>query len=387
MAELAGETEEQGDGKRVIPFMGNFSSVDGSEIPVPDPLKEEPEKKETGADPEKEIKDPAKTGDPKVETIDYTSFYKKVSDGVGEEIKSDEDIINKIRSGRDLQTKFKEVETKAKSYEDLDPLAKDIDRVRKSGTDLDLYLSARNMTPDTLETRDALYRKFRIENPEYKESLAKTLFEEDFEAKYGVIDQKLNEIEAEDPAIKLKLERAKARLEADEIKSKRFLEDWKAKNVTIAEPDPGLSQEKQEELRQGYLNEAKSFVDNIETLDITVGDGVFKYGLEAYSKDILNDIQNPLETLKRLGVDLIAGKIEADKFGELITKLYAIDGIGKPLADWALEQSNAAHIKTRLDNPEPTKNPAGGDLPEKDHAEKIGEAFQAERDRKRRDRI
>lgn len=374
--------------KHTVPFLGSFNSEDGSEVKKEEVVTEsvtEP-KVETKVDTKVETKtEPPvateKVAEPKVEVIDY---WKKISDAVGEQVSEDQ-IIQKFKSSRDLESKVKTLEVKAKNYEGLDPLALDVDRAKKSGLDINLYLEARNIDPEKIEVKESLRKKFYLEHPTYKRATADILFDDEYDTKYGILEQKFDEAELADNSRKIEL--AKAKLEAETDSAKRFLGEWKAKHVTIPEPAAGITEEQQAEIRSAYMKKADEFVENVGELELPVGDKVFKYGVEAHLKDISSDLKNPLETLKKFGVDLVGQVIDPEVFGETIAKLYALNDVGSSLAKWALEQSDAQTLKTKLNAPTPTNAPAGGDPAEKSHDDKVGEAFEALFRRRRQERI
>lgn len=385
--------EEVIEPKRSVPFLGSFRSDDGSEVqPGEEAVKVEKEPEVPAATQTKEpeaaaTKAPAaepaaQTKEPEVKVIEY---WKEIGAAVGEEFPDKDAVINKLKSSRDLEKQNKELATKAKYYESLDPMALDVDKAKKAGIDLDLYLEARKLDPETIEGKEALRKKFYLENPDMKSSTANILFEDEYNSKFGIITKVMDEVEAAENAPKVDL--ARARLEAETTRAKKFLANWKSEHVTIPEGPSGLTEEEQKKIREDYMNRASEFVSTIGELEIPVGEKSFKFGVESYLKDIEDDIKNPLETLKKFGVDLEKQEIDPEKFGEVIAKLKALNDIGGPLSKWALEQSDGQTLKEKLDLPAPTNIPAGGDPGAKTTDEKVGEAFEAFFRRRRQERI
>ncbi len=176
------------------------------------------------------------------------------------------------------------------------------------------------------------------------------------------------------------VEDAKFDLKSDEIASKRFAGDWKQKNVTISEPQAqGMSQEQ----IQQYYNQANSVVDEFENISIPVGDKVFNFGLEEYKESLRQDLAQPIETLKRFGVDLELGTIDPAKFAELLLSNYALGEIGKPLTDWHLEQANAQTVRQQLNTPTPATPIGSGANKTPTVDERVAQAFQADREARR----
>jgi len=325
---------------------------------------------------------------------DYTKEFAELSELSGFEIKSYDDLVDNLKARRDLETQLIEAKEKLKSYEGLDPLALDIDKASKAGIDINQYLQARTLNPDTLSGKDLLREKFLLENAEQAKNrpdFVKMRFEREFTAKFGEAGKTYSDVDGDD--FESKNEEAnyqKAALQAEEDSAKRYLQDWKAKNVTIKEPAPqvtetGYTEEQTAAIRQEYTNKAKEFVSSVESVEIAVGDKSFTYGIEGHLAAIEKDLANPVETLQRHGIDLVNNKLDPDKMGELITAWYILKdvGFGKSLADFSIEQFNKQTITTKQTGTSPTQPLTGGAIPEKTLGQKIGEGFAAAREAKR----
>lgn len=378
---MADEAEE-----RQPRFLGSFDSSDGSIVPEGSKSKAELEAEKPNEEAQPEPGNKPEVVKPEVadtkSAVTEPEYWKKLSGLVGEDFADESQVISRLKSGRELATRVKDLEVKAKNFEGLDPLAVDVDRAAKSGIDVDLFLEARKLDVNALDTKKALQEKFLRENTEYDRPLALKMFELEYKGKYGILTKDMDDMERADKVEELEI--AKIRLEAEGIKAKRFLGDWKAKNVTI--PDKQVTGPTEEQVRvqaEAYQTKVKEYIGNLGELEIPVGDQVFKFGTDTHLKDISAAVGNPIETLKLMGVDIVKGEIDPEKFGDAITKLLAVDYLGKPLADWALEQSNAAHVKAKLEKPAPNNAPAGGDLPEKSHDERVAAAFEAADKQKR----
>jgi len=242
-------------------------------------------------------------------------------------------------------------------------------------------MKARNLQVEKLDDYNAIKEKFFLENKDMvaqDPEFANMEFERTYKAKYGILTAELDEIQKTEKERDIAYATKALKFEAEQ--SKKFLAEWKAKNVTIPETqtqESGPSVEEQTKVREQYLSQANEFVDGLDVLEVPVGDKVFKYGLKDHVEQIKADMNNPVETLKRFGFDVQSGTIDPNLFGELLVKLYAIDNIIEPLTEWHLEQSNAQTVKTKLEGPAPTQRLSGGPDPEKTHDQKVGEAFAA----------
>lgn len=328
----------------------------------------------------------ATSADPNNGTTDLIAEYRKsISQKTGVEFKSDDEIIERLTKLTAYEQELNTLKNK-NPYDGLDPLAVDMDKATKSGIDINLYWEARQMDPDKLDAKESLRREYLLKHavPGVDSKVLERRFEREFQTKYGIIDRQMDETERE--SSKDQIEAAKDDLATDSVLAKRYLQDWKQKNVTI--PDPAKNGPSQEELaqkRDEYLNRVDSFVDGSDTLEIPVGDKVFKYGLDEHRDDIRNALKNPVEALKEiLGVDVQTGAIDEQRFGASIAALMAFDGIGQKLAEFGVEQFNHQTITQRTTTPAPPQQQLGGAIPERTHDQKVGDAFAALKEQRRR---
>ena len=317
----------------------------------------------------------------KVVVVD--EYWKKAGEKLGSPYASEDELLNEIRSGRDLKNKFKEVEPKLKEYESLDPLARDIDRAVKSGTDVNLYLEARNMDVEKLNGKEALKKAYLIQNQELvaagKKDLVDRQFEREYKNKYGALEQKAEDIALLDDGARSLAEQAQQdaqdHLDLAVHKAKRDLGEWKQKNITVVTPNP----EDQEKFRQQYLQDVEKSVNELSTMDVTVGDKVFKFGVDGYKSKVKEALSNPVEFLKPFGLDLEKGVIDPTKLKDLVLAVLSKNDIAEPVSKWYLEQNNAQTVRSQINTPAPAKPAPGGGSPQKTEDEEIAEAFAAKR--------
>jgi hypothetical protein len=315
----------------------------------------------------------------------FEDYRKTLGQKVGLDLKSDDEIIERLSK---LTAYEQELETykNRNPYEGLDPLAVDLDKATKAGIDINLYWEARQMDPDKLEAKEVLRREYLLKNtvPGIDQSLLSRKFEKDFNSKFGIIDKKMDEVELESSAELVQA--AKDDLALETMLAKRYLQDWKQKNITIPSPaQSGPSPEEIASLRGEYHNRVDSFVDGSDTLEIPVGDKIFKYGLDEHKEDIRNALKNPVEALNEIfGVDVQTSKIDEQKFGAAVAALLSYESLGQKLAEFGVEQFNHQVVTQKLTTPAPPQQQLGGSPPERSHIQKVGDAFQQFREERRR---
>lgn len=369
-----------------IPFKGSFKTSDYQEEPqndVAQTTEDQPQEpvtqgvtsaegiEATGGQPtETQTEETEKTNAPTVE------LWKSLAERAGIDVESEDEIIEYLQNFGSIKESLPQLQEKAKYYESLDPLALDIDKAKKAGIDENLYLTARSLDIDGLEEDDAIWMQFKLQNAQLLKDdpkFAKMKFDREQQQKYGLLSKKLDEVEAEES--KEEIEFQKRSKQTDAISAKRFLQEWKEKNVTIPESQKTPSTEELDQIRNDYFKRADEFIESTDTLDIFLDeDTVFKYGLDDIKEDVRQDLKNPIETMKRYGVDLENATIDADKLGELLITVKAIEGLAKPLSDFILEKRNKDLVTSKT-KPEPPQPQAGGALPEKTENQLVGEAF------------
>lgn len=359
-------------------FRGSFTT---GEPPEPgEPGQGEPtggQQELNPAEPKTGSQEPAPAGQP----IDV--LIKRIREAAGLEVKSEDEIIAEIKSARDLKSKFEETNQALNS---LDPLAKDIDRAVKAGMDVEQYLEARKMDPEKMSDAEALKRAYMLRNQKLVSTDAKFAekkFELEQKAKYGVLYEDMTDEERQQRAEEIDFATRSQKIDA--IEAKEFLAEYKRKNITI-EDRSSADAAKRQEFVDKYYTRSEAFVNELESLDVPVDNGVFKLGVDEFSGEIREDLKNPIVTLKKMGVDLETMSIDADLLGETLVKLKALDSIGPKLSKWAAEQKAAEIIGRAAGTPPPPQSLAGGALPEKDHDLKVAEAIEAQRQARRQGR-
>lgn len=371
------EGQDPTEGKQDPKFRGSFTTGEPAEEPgAPGATPGEP-----NPEPPKPAEEP-KQGDPGAGPgIDV--LIKRIREAAGLEVRNEDEIINHLKSSRDLMTKFEETDRALKG---LDPLAKDIDRAVKAGMDVEQYLEARKMDPEKMSDQEALKRAYMLKNQKLVAADPKFVekkFEIEQRAKYGVLYEDMTDEERQQRAEEIDFATRSQKIDA--LEAKEFLVDYKQKNVTI-EDRVDSDAAKRQEFVDKYYTRSEQFVNELESLDVPVENGVFKLGVDEFAGEIREDLKNPLITLKKLGVDLETMSIDADALGETLVKLRALDSIGPKLSKWAAEQKAAEVIGKAAGTPPPPQSLAGGALPEKDHDLKVAEAIEAQRQARRQGR-
>lgn len=347
-------------------FRGSFKTTE--DPPAGDPVNTDPPK----TDPQKN--DPP-AADPTKGGID--SMIKRLREEASVEFKSEDEIVEEIKSSRGLKQKVQEVEMKLSSF---DPLAVDIDRAVKAGVDVDLYMDTRKMDIEKMDEREAIRRQFMIQNDKLVKAdpeLARLKFERDLKAKYPVLFEDLTDEEKEQK--KSEIDYSTRFMKAEALTAKEFLADYKKKNVTLPEPKDTTQEVK--EYWDRYLNGAETYRKGMEALEIPVDGGeVFNLGTEEFAGEIHDKLKRPIETLREIGIDLETFAVDPAKLGDTLLKLKALEEIGPRLSKWMLEQQ-ASKTVTQTLKTAPPQPPAGGNQPPvDDHDTKVAKAFKAKRE-------
>ncbi len=299
-------------------------------------------------------------------TVDYLKSW---NEKAGTQFQNDDEIINEVKAGFALKEKIKEYENKLKEYSDFDdPMVKDIARARKAGIGLELYLEAVKMDVDKLDAKQTLKEAFFRKNaglvatdPEF----AAMKFEIDYKARFGKIGETLDvagldDFEAQKKTLEFNQEQdyIKRSLNVEATQDKNYLKEWKSKNITI--PDVPQQRGMTDEQIQQYFQQADSFVGQNEKVEIPIGDKKFNFGLKDYAETLKKELRDPINTLKKHGIDLESGTIDPGKLGKLLTSAYVAENIGKPLSDWSVDARNIEYLKTKKESPAPSQAIAGG---------------------------
>lgn len=344
---------------------------------APEPVKTDPPVETKVVDPPKV--DPQKTDPPPAEK----QYWESIGEELGTPFKSKDELVNELKSGRDVSKQFNEAKNKLKDYDSLDPLARDIDRVIKSGQDVSLYLEARNVDVQKLEPKDVLKKAYMLQNQELikagKKDIAERQFERDYRNKYSALEPKDLSVLSDEE----KLAHEQARLDAQDaleiatIVARKEVTKWKADHTTVVEPKP----EEQAQQLQHYLTEVEQAVNGLNSIDIQVGDKTFKYGVTDIREEVKGFMSDPLKFLKLVGLD--PNNIDIPKFRDTVVTVLTNKKVGKPLTDWWLEQNNAQTLKSQLNDPPPVKPIAPGADPKKDGLDRMAESIKAQQEAER----
>lgn len=332
--------------------------------------------------------DPAPVAQPPAAAAATTQsdYLKNWNEKAGTQFQTDDEIIEEIKASRASKEKLTDYEKKLGELSVLDdPFVRDIARAKKAGIGIELYLEAVKMDVDKLEPKQVLREAFFRENLGSNPKLLEQRFEREYRAKYGAIGQKpdvsgLDELEA-----KIKLDEFNQEQEflqlsfEDEVRLKRnFMHDWKQKNVTI--PDVPQQATMTDAQIQQYTSQVDSFVGQNEKFEIPIGDLKFNFGLKDYKETLKKELLNPIETLKKHGIDIENGTIDAEKLGKLLTANHVVANVAKPLSDWTLDQRNLELLKNKMVQPAPSQPIAAGAPPSDDDIwARMGKGIQAQR--------
>lgn len=362
--------------------IGSFSTTEGSQNPDPDPNPAPAEGSQPPPQPAATPPPAPAEGAPANEGLE--SIIKKIREGANVDLKTEDEIINEIKSGRDLKTKLTDAETRISS---LDPLAVDIDRAVKAGMDVDLYLETRKMDVAKMDDKEALRKQFMINNQGLVKSdpaFAEMKFEQEYRNKYPVLSEDMTE--EEKVQRKSEIDFAERSRKFDAAQARENLETFKKKNVTI--PDVKDTQEMSKNFVDQYNRGVEAFVGGIESVEIPVEGGEsFKIGSDEFIGEIQNKLKNPVATLRDLiGVDLEKFTVDPGILGEVLLKLQVVDTIGPRMSKWLLEQQASREVTETLKTAPPQPPAGGSQLPQKSHEEKVADAIEAQREARRQGR-
>lgn len=298
---------------------------------------------------------------------DYLKIW---NEKAGTQYQTIEEAIEEIKSGRGLKEKLIDSEKKLGELSVLDdPFVRDIAKAKKSGIGIELYLEALKMDVDKLDAKQSLKEAFLRRNADLVATdpeFAGMKFEKDYQAKYGKIGEQLDvkgldEFEIKEKTLEFNRDQdfIKRSLNAEAMQDKKYLNDWKKQHITI--PDAPQQAGMTDAQIQQYTLQVDSFVGQNEMIEIPVGDKLkFNFGLKDYKETLKKELLNPLETLKKHGIDVENGIIDPDKLGKLLTAAYVGGNIAKPLSDWAVDARNIEFLKQKVVQPAPTQSIAAG---------------------------
>lgn len=323
--------------------------------------------------------------EPVSEGVDDETYFKALTEETGIQVSSDKDIVNTLKENAQLKQELEKF--KADPFEGYDPLVKDIASATKAGMDIQTYMSARTLDVDSLDTKAALYQKFKLDNAEnikQNPTFYQKKFEREFAAKYGKIDSQISEEDFDDNnsyqnALE-DLEFTKAALENDVLVAKQDLKQWQKDNITIKQEEAPVEDVK--ERLEAYHSEVAKTLESTKGLQLPIGDENFTFdlgndGLEAVREGLMNP-QNALKEI--IGIDLETGVIDTNKLSKILVYSAASNNnkLGDQLKKFAIEQYNKETIEGKMENSH--KAEALGSAPEtKTMQQKVAEAFASQR--------
>ncbi len=320
-----------------------------------------------------------------------TDWLKNWNEKAGTQYQTEDEAIEDIKSSRGLKEKITDYEKKLGELSLLDdPMVRDIARAKKAGIGIELYLEAVKMDVDKLDAKQALREDFIRTNAELfatDPEFAGMKFEKDYHAKYGGIGKALDvsgldEFEAKEKTLEFNQDQEfiKRSLNADSVGAKKRLTEWKKQHISI--PDVPQQQGMTDAQIQQYTSQVETFIGQNEKIEIPVGDKMkFNFGLKDYKETLKTELLNPLETLKKHGIDLDNGTIDAEKLGKLLTAAYVGQNLAKPLSDWSIDARNIEFLKNKKVQPAPTQPiAAGAPQPEDDLAMRFAKGMKAQKE-------
>ena len=314
---------------------------------------------------EDEVHDEIKA-DAEEEFIDDDEYFTTLSEQVGYEITSDEDIITLVRH---LEKKD--------PLEEVSPFLKQVIEFENNGGDVREYFNVLSVDTSTLSDKEAMWNEFKVgnstlaqESPEF----ARQKFEKDFNTKYKIVSDARTEEDfdtLEDfQAFKSEQDYSRKELEWESKKAKEKLE---ADREAVLASSPTKSQVNEEEIQkiyEEYKEDATYYKENFDTLQIPIdaeGKTNYNIGLNERSRPMFNEwMDNPSKFLEHIGIGS-DNRVDAETLATNIALIaaFSVDGefsVGSQFANAMTERLNKNSVETRLEHPAPEggKSNSGG---------------------------
>lgn len=226
---------------------------------------------------------------------DFTSL----SDEVGFEVRSNEDIVSGLKELRDYRSG---------KFPGLSPALQKALDIERQGGNVSAYFQALSLEEDKLDAKEVLQHVFLKDNDVAKSNpkLAKMDFERDFRAKYStyLTHQSLKD-ETEKAAFyeqnAEEIEYQKEKYDFAVSQARQSLKDFKEKYP--ASVQNGLTDAQRDEIISTHNREMDLVIKSFKAVDIPIeGDEVFKLGLDAETAPLVEKwAKNPQSFFDAIG--------------------------------------------------------------------------------------
>lgn len=318
-----------------------------------DKPQEQPEEGQPTVVPESE-----KATDPSVESeTSPEEVYRELSQESGVDIKSYDDVVNKLKELKSLTED---------PYKGISPLLKEAIKAEQQGLDPSRFIQLSSLDYDKMDSRRALFEQFINKNADlYKSNpaFAEKKFEKDFNARYGIINKKVdpdNMDESEVRTLQEEQQFAKDSLDYDASVAKRELNELKQRAIT---PEPSqqpapLTQEQIDKMKKEVEAEAQKIVDGFDSLEVPFGKENINVQLDVKQKaEVKQGLVDPLSFLaKHLGIDAGSEKIDKEKFASVAAWILAYPNVADIVGKLAVEWDNKK-VVNKLENPKQKTSP------------------------------
>lgn len=298
------------------------------------------------------------TNDNVEEEYDDTEYFNELSNQIGFEVSSEEDLIGLVR---DLSTKD--------PFDGVSPLLRQVLEFESNGGDIREYFNVLSANTDTMSEKDALWHKFSVDNSSLAQEnndFAKQKFERDFKTKYKILSDNRTEddfdtAEEYQSFVKNK-EYSSLELKYEGDQAKKFLSDNKEEALRSAPSKAQVNEEEQKEVYETYKNDAEYYKSNFDTLQIPIdseGKTSYNIGLNEKSRPMFDSwMDDPSTFLEYIGIGSDQKSIDVESLASNMALIaaFAVDGehsVGAQFANAMTERLNRNSVETRLENPAP----------------------------------
>jgi hypothetical protein len=288
------------------------------------------------------------------EYVSDEEYYSSLTEAVGYEINSDEDIIA-------IAQRLNELEENP--YQNLPKEAQMVADIINNGGDYRNSLRLLSMDTESLDDREILRESYLLDSKvSSNRELAELQFEKKFDDKYGILDE-LNKIS--DPDERAEFEEENSReIKLAQLSFEQEVKDAKERigsyvdENTTKSPSESLSQEEREEIIQHHTNMVQQTVGEDNGITFNFGENgehEFNIQLREDQQEGLQDfLTNPAEFFREeLGFDVEKGMYTSyEQMSALYTLITNLDSIPDMLGQFYMEKSDKRSVEEIVQNTE-----------------------------------
>ena len=336
-----------------------------SKTEKPDEEGEEGKEKEDEPDdsPFTTITDDEETEDEEIEDEVPEIDFEEISEKVGYEINSRDELISLIR----------ELDQKD-PLEGLSPLLRQAAKFEQNGGNVKEYFNVLSVDTEQLGDKDVMWHKFKQENSQLaqeKPDFAREKFEREFNSKYRILSEnkEIDDFDSDDEYNQWVKDRdyMKNNLEYEADKARKAIESEREKVLKDNPSKADMNQQVDDEIIQRYETDSKFYKENFESLQVPIdpeGKTYYNIGLNDASRPLFEKwLDNPSEFLQHLGFNPDKS-IDAEALAQNIALVaaFSVDGensVGHQFSKAMQERLAKDTVEKRLENPDPEGGRSG----------------------------